>query len=285
MSRWLLAIARARAFQFMTIGAVLFAIAPPTRDESRIEISSRELANATSSEAARRGITALDADESAAVRARVIEDKLLFREGVRLGLDQGDPMIQQRVVQKVLLLAEDLGGASREPSVAEKLTEYTRAIDRYREPARYHLMQVFANQREDLPVGRLDPVALPDAGEPLPTPRETQSTRAELEHGYGPGFADAVVARAPSADYSDPIQSILGWHRIRVVEIVPGRAPAFAEVERRLAFDLIVRRRAETVRAYLAEVASRYEVVVDGAPIPITPTGRLARQESASGED
>jgi hypothetical protein len=62
-------------------------------------------AHPQAAEAARRGTRVLDPDKAAEVTARVLEDKMLFQEGVRLGLDQDDPIIRPRVVQKVLLLA------------------------------------------------------------------------------------------------------------------------------------------------------------------------------------
>jgi hypothetical protein len=43
----------------------------------------------------------------------------LYREALRLGLDVGDPIVRQRLIQKVLFVAEDLGGATRTPREAE----------------------------------------------------------------------------------------------------------------------------------------------------------------------
>ena len=216
----------------------------------------------------------------------MIEDKLLFREGLRLGLDQGDPMIQQRIVQKVLLLAEDLGGASRPPTDAELAAELARDPDRYRLPPRVHLMHVYAMRREDLPAGALDPVVLPAVGEAFPLPREARASGGELEQAYGRGFAEAVAALSPGPTYSAPIQSAFGWHRVRVVEREPGRLPPLADVAPTIRFELTMRRRHDVMRRYLAEVASRYEIYVDGARVrELAPTDRLARQEAASGED
>src|SRR5206468_2589988 len=93
-------ICRARIVQFAAIGGVLFAIAPRPRDDHRIEISSRSIAITQSAEAARRGSGRLDPGKAAEVTARVIEDEILYREGIRLGLAEDDPLIRQRVVQK-----------------------------------------------------------------------------------------------------------------------------------------------------------------------------------------
>lgn len=280
-------LARARLAQFIAIGAVIFALAPRQPDDRRIEISTSELAIARAAEAARRGTSALDPVKDAEVAARVIADRMLFAEGVRLGLDRGDPIIQQRVVQKVLLLAESLGGAMREPSLAELREEYARSTARYYRAPVYHVMHVFAARREGLPpASALDVEALPSAGEPFPLPRDTRATHDDLRRSYGAAFAAAVAAAAPSRRYSEPVPSSFGWHRFRVVDIAPGRTLPFEEVHRQVAFDVTLRRREDTVRAFLDRTAARYEFVVEGARLDaFKPTLRLARHETASGED
>src|SRR5689334_1200661 len=97
-------LAHARLVQFLAIGGAIFALAPRPRDPRRIEISRAELAIVQAAEASRHGARTLDAAKTAEVTARLIEDRMLFDEGVRLGLDRDDPIIRQRVVQKVLLL-------------------------------------------------------------------------------------------------------------------------------------------------------------------------------------
>jgi peptidyl-prolyl cis-trans isomerase C len=280
-------VAGARFVQFLVIGGAIFVLAPGPVDDRRIELSSRELMVVQRAEAARQGASALSPQLAAAVRARLIEDELLFREGVRLGLDRGDPMIRQRVVQKVLLLAEDLGGATRPPSAAEIREAYQRAPERYRQPARIHLMHVFASQAEALPAAAsLDLGALPRAGEPFPLPRDTWASAEELQKTYGPAFAAAVQALPPGRRYSAPIESVFGWHRVRVVEVEPGRLRTLAEVERELAFELAQRRRRETVSSFLTALAATYQITIDGEPLRgYAPTPRLARREAASGED
>lgn len=280
-------LARSRLVQFLAIGGAIFLAAPRPRDDHRIELSAAELAIVQAAQAARDGTAALDPGKAAEVTARVLEDRMLFREGVRMGLDQGDPIIEQRVVQKVLLLAESLGGATREPGEAELRAAHDRDADRYRQPPRFHLMHVFAARRDDLPAAAgLDPAALPAAGEPFPLPREARATADELRRSYGAGFADAVVRLAPSSGYSEPIASSFGWHRVRLVDVAPGGRLPFEAVRRQIAFDLALQHRQDAIRRFLDAAAARYEFVVAGAQLPrFQPPTRVARHEIASGED
>ena len=285
--RFVRALARSRLVHFLVIGGAIFWAAPRPRDDRRVVVSRAELAIVEAAEAARHGTAALDRAKADEVRGRIIEDKLLFAEGVRLGLDQDDPMIRQRVVQKVLLLAEELGGATRELTQTELRAAYARTRDRYHQAPRYHLMHVFAARRDDLPAPqRLETTALPNAGEPFPLPRDVRATADELRRGYGAAFADAVVAATPSGEYSAPVASTYGWHRLRVVDVTPGRVRPFEEVAREVAFDAMLARREATVRRFLDATVARYEIVVDGAPLTgFVPPLRLARREAASGED
>jgi len=282
-----LRLGRARLVQFIVLGGAIFLIAPRPRDDRRIEISGSELAIVEAAEATRHGTKLLDPAKAAEVAARLVEDKMLFAEGVRLGLDQDDPIIRQRVVQKVLLLAEEVGGATREPTRAELRAEYQHSQARYHQPPQYHLMQVFAARREDLPPREgLATDALPSVGEPFPLPRETRATHEDLKQAYGAAFADAVVALAAGGGYSEPVASSFGWHRVRVVDVTPGHVRPFEQVEREVAFDLLLARREATVRTFLAQTAARYDLVVDGKPLTgFTPSLRLARREAPSGED
>jgi peptidyl-prolyl cis-trans isomerase C len=283
-------LARSRLAQFLVIGSALFALAPRPTDERRIEISARQLAIVQAAEVARPGAREPGEGGPEAVRARMIEDELLYREGVRLGLDREDPLIRQRVIQKMLLLAEDLAGASREPSEAELRAEYQRTLTQHRQPPRYHVMHVFAATAAALPalaqLAALDPARLPSLGEPFPLPRETWATLDELARSYGADFAAAVAARPPSSRYGEPVASTFGWHRLRVVELAAERELPFEEVARSLAFQLTLQRRKLAVRQLLIGAAARYDVVVAGAPLRgFAPSERLARQEASSGED
>src|SRR5262245_23888710 len=276
-------VVRARIVQFIAIGSAIFVLAPRPPDDRRIEISKAELAIIEAAEATRHGAQTLEPAKAAEVTARVIADRMLFAEGVRLGLDRDDPIIQQRVVQKVLLLAESLGGATREPTQSELRAEYALAAARYRRPPVYHVMHVFAARREDLPAASaLTGDALPNLGEPFPLPRDTRATREDLRRSYGAAFADAVAGQAPSSRYSEPVRSSFGWHRLRVVDVAPGRVQPFEEVQRQVAFDVMLARREDTVRRFLDQTAARYEIVVDGVRlVRFQPMLRLARHESA----
>jgi hypothetical protein len=81
---------------------------------------------------------------------------------------------------------------------------------------------------------------------------------------FGPNFALAVAKMPPGA-WQGPIESGLGWHLVFVDTLIPGRVPAFEEVEP------VVRRSWLTEQKELArqkayqEIRSTYTVIL---PVP-----------------
>ena len=57
-------------------------------------------------------------------------------------------------------------------------------------------------------------------------------TPEELEKEFGPQFAAAVQKLKPGS-WQGPVESGYGWHLVFVDSVIPGRIPAFEEVEAR----------------------------------------------------
>src|SRR5262245_34857896 len=102
-----------RLVQFGLIAAALFALAPRAANPSRIELQHETLDKLRATTAEKSSLLVLPAHEAEAVDRRAIEDEVLYREGLRLGLDQGDGIIRERIIQRVLFFAEEVADASR----------------------------------------------------------------------------------------------------------------------------------------------------------------------------
>jgi hypothetical protein len=283
-------VAKSRFLHFLVLGGAIFALAPKSEEPRRIELRSQAFATLDAAEAKRRSLASIDSDKEREVRARAIEDEVLYREAVRLGLDRDDPIVRQRLAQKLLLLEEDLGGASQAPTDVELRAFFEQDRARWRRPARTRFVHVFATRRDSLPDDRaLAPWAesgVPRAGEPFPYARDITGTREDLARVYGPEFADAVSARAIGGAFSEPVQSSFGWHRVRVVEREPGRLPTFEEARAEIALDYMLARRERIVGAYMKKTVGEYRITVDGEELrDFTPTRRVAVRNEPSAED
>jgi hypothetical protein len=273
---------RSRLLQFLFLGAVIFALAPKSEAPGRISLSGAYLRSLQAAEAARAA-----GDGAQAVQRRAIEDEVLYREALRLGLEQQDPLVRAHLIQKMLLLAEDLGGATRTPTEAELQRFFTEHRERWEQPASWRFIHVFAARPETLERLRLDPAAAvpPDVGEPFPLSRDVRKTEPELLGTYGPELYQGLAA-AGDGGWSAAVRSRYGWHRLKVLEHVGAHLPAFEEVRGRVSLDYAVERRRAAVQAFLSRALERYQVDVDGHPAPVfVPEGRLGVRSEPSAED
>lgn len=275
-----------RLVQFAVLGGAIFAVTPRPRSARDIDIESERLAALHAAEAARTGAPTLDADATRAVDQRALEDELLYREGVRLGLDKNDGIVRQRVVQKVLFLAEELGGASRPPTEAELAAFFRDNRDRWTVGEHLRFEQIYRHTPEDLARWMAGPKTdAPPASEPSPVAAEIDTDLATLGRSLGTDFANALSS-APTGRWVGPIASAYGAHLVRIVERTPGHPAELSDVRGAVLEEYSVHRRQEATARFLTDAFARYRVAIDGKPLTsFEPSRRIAFRSVASGED
>ena len=278
-----------RLVQFSLVAAALFAIAPRAQPPSRIELRHEAIDKLHGAAAAKAGRVTLSREDAAAVDRRAIEDEILFREGSRLGLDQADGVVRNRVIQKTLFFAEELADASRAPDVAAMRAYFeAHALD-FAKPARVRLQHVFARTAEALPPRPANgegvaghPLAL---GEPGPVPAEMSGDERALTEAFGAEAAQRIAA-LPEGTWEGPIPSPFGFHVVKVIAHEGARAPRFEEVRARVLERMSLERRERAVAAFLEKAFARYEVSLDGERVPVLEAPhRVAVRSATSGED
>jgi hypothetical protein len=283
-------VVRSRLVHFLLLGGLIFAVAPRPEPRRDIAFDTAAFDDLQRAQAQRLGVPVLEARDAEEVRTRAIEDEILYREALRLGFDKDDNVVRQRLVQKVLFLAEDLAGVSRTPTEEElrRFFEATRA--QWTRPARVRLIHVYAGpaHREDLSALRPAVVAAeatvpgepPALGEAFPLPRAVAMTRDELSGTYGASFADAVFALA-TGSWSEPIQSKFGWHLVRVLDRQDAGPATFEDVRAQLPLTYLVARKKQAAAEFLRQAATRYRITVDGHSLTtLPPSGRMAPDRS-----
>src|SRR5262245_13059995 len=110
---WGRSLCQARLVQFLVLGGVLFALAPAPRSAQEIQLTDSQLQGMQAARIRQLGATAFSESDRVAVIARAIEDEVLYREALRLGLDRDDGVVRQRLIQKLLFLAEEMDGAGQ----------------------------------------------------------------------------------------------------------------------------------------------------------------------------
>jgi len=263
-------------FAVLGVGVLLLHrwVAPP--DARRIELTA-PMVRALRQEYLRRNGSPPNAAEEAEMIDRFVDDEVLYREALTLGLDRGDIIVRRRLVQKMEFLTEGLDPVP-EPSDAELQAYLDAHAARWAEPERVTMTHVFvATDRhpDDAPAvaaalrARLaageDPARL---GDPFLRGREfSDRSRPELAAVFGPELATAVMA-LPPGEWSAPLRSSYGLHLVRVEGHTLGRAARLADVRAQVAHEWMVERRAAINAAALADIRRRYTIRVDaGEPV------------------
>lgn len=173
-----------------------------------------------------------------------VQEEVLYREAVAMGLDKDDTIVRRRMAQKMRFVAEDIA-AAREPTIAELETWYEQNAAIFALPDRVTLRHLYfspdlrgeqargdaekalsklANQPGQSPFARSlgDPFMLQDY--------YADRSAERLAKDLGSQFAQAVFALRPGS-WQGPIESGYGWHLVFVESVVGGRIPSFEEVE------------------------------------------------------
>ncbi len=230
MRRWL----REPLVQFAAIGGALFAAyavvgeAPPRARDQR----------------------AIAVDGDVADRARFVDDEVLYREALALGLHRRDPIVRRRLIQKMEFLLE--GGAGAAPADAELQAWIDEHAGELAAPPTIDFEHEVAS------------------GGPFLLGRSfARKSRAQVAGTFGDGFADAVFA-LPVGTWSEPIASSYGTHRVRVTARRDGVVPDLDAVRGRVAAEVVAERRAAARNAGIAALRARYGV--RGASPPPRPS-------------
>jgi peptidyl-prolyl cis-trans isomerase C len=259
---------------FVVAGLVLFVAGELHRqhvDASRIVLTSQREAHLKLRHALQFGS---QPDEATLARLveRDIQEEMLFRRGLALGLDQDDEIVRRRIVQKMEFLLQDLS-APGEPSDAELAGYHRQNVDRYSEPARVTFSHIyFAPERDDrsarsraenalrgLMEGRAQASEL---GDPFPDRYHFAAYEPEQVYRlFGRTELSAATLSAPLERWAGPFRSSYGWHLLRVDARVAPRNPDFTAVRDAVRTDYLLDAQAQTNAAALAELARKFMVV------------------------
>jgi peptidyl-prolyl cis-trans isomerase C len=173
-----------------------------------------------------------------------IQEEVLYREGLAMGLDKDDTIVKRRMAQKLQFLAEDVA-AAHEPSTTDLKAWYEKNRNKFALPSRVSFRHLYfspdrrgARAREDAANALVKLAGQPEdtkLATSLADPfmfQDYYRDRAPdyLGKEFGPQFALAVAKLAPGS-WQGPIESGFGWHLVFVDTLIPGRSPAFEEIE------------------------------------------------------
>jgi hypothetical protein len=248
---WLRRLAKEPLAHFLLAGLAIFAVLswqgeaddPASRqihltreDQARLSVNFAEVMGRPPTE-----------QELSALIARWVREEVLYREALRLGLDQGDAVVRKRLAQKMDVIAAS--AADAEAPVNETLDRWLKTHpERFARDVRMTFDQLYFTDRSRAVVARTLIGGGADwskVGDPASLAAHfDEADRAAVTAELGDEFTRALDQVAPGARWQGPIESALGWHLVRLRAKTPGALPPLAEIRARVEDDW----RAETAR-------------------------------------
>ena len=270
---WLRALGREPLVRFLVVGVVLFAGMQGVRAAQRpvVRIDAAELDQLAAYWEAQTQRPPSKAELKGIIEDR-IDEELLAREALRLGLDKNDMIIRRRLAQKMSFATDDAPG--REPTDAQLRAYYQANAARYAAAERVSFQQVFfsgdrpnggaakaaaqALERAE-EGGREDP-----AGDPFLFPLAYEDANLpDLVRDYGTAFVKTLETAKVGA-WAGPVISPYGWHLVKVTARRPGAASSFEAVRDQVRDAYLGERRERGREAFMQDLHRRYRVVVAG---------------------
>jgi len=252
---------------FVALGALLFgvdhALATRAGDPHTIVVDADVDAQAIKIFKAARGHEP-NAEELYALRKVWLDNEVLYREGIALGLDKGDTAIRERVIFKALMTvdANTKLPAFDETTLRKWFEEHRKKYD---EPARFDFEEAVISGDRSESTARAFAAAL-NAGTPGDTEAGlrvfTARPHDNIVQSYGPEFATALEA-APVGEWT-ALPSREGLRVMRLKSMTPASAAKFEDLGTVVLQDwtdaVMSEQRSEAVRA----LARKYKVKVSG---------------------
>ena len=208
-----------------------------------------------------------------------VQQEILYREALAMGLDRDDEIVKRRMAQKMQFLAEDVA-AAREPTTAELRSWFEQNSGRFAQPPRLSFRHLyFSPDRRGARANEDAAQALAKlAGQPVDTkaaagladPFMFQDYYRDRAPDYlgkelGPQFALAV-AKLPPGSWQGPIASGFGWHLVFVDTAIPGRVPPFEEIEPDVKIAWLAEQKALAWQKAYKDMRTKYTVLLPGPP-------------------
>jgi hypothetical protein len=260
---------------FLLIGIALFAAyqwrAPVDSNGHRIVITRGVVDDLVTQHVAAKGREPSSTELNHLIESYV-RDEILYREGVRLGLERDDIVVKRRVRQKIEMIAEE-DASTRAPSDVDLFAYLTANPARFVQPAILTFEQVFIGEstsgpavvqavaitREGLRSGT-DPEKL---GKPTLLPRRMTRTPVDLvARDFGASFAHALE-NVPVGEWVGPLDSSFGAHYVRVADRTPAAAPQLAAVRDHVVREWENERRQRARNDAYTKMRGEYQVSIE----------------------
>ncbi len=208
-----------------------------------------------------------------------VREEVLYREGLAMGLDKDDTIVKRRMAQKVQFLSEDVATA-HEPSTAELKAWFDKNKEKFALPSRYSFRHIYfspdkrgKNAEQDAAQALTKISGQPEDSKVAAAMGDNfmfqdyygDRAPSAIAKEFGPQFAVAIEKLKPGS-WQGPVESGYGWHLVFVDTVIPGRIPAFEEMEPDVKTAWLAEQKTTAWQKAYADMRGKYTVMLPGAP-------------------
>ena len=252
---------------FFIIGIFLYIIdiGLNSYDDKEIYISDQEITSLVAAWNSRVGRNPTD-DEIFRIINNLIEEEILYREALLLGLDKEDRIIKRRLAQKISFLKEE--SIPNIPTKDEILKYYDDNKDKYFVDETFtftHLYYSSENNSEERAENSYKDIikGFDVNADPFFLGKNfVNKTLININNDFGKNFED-YFQNFTINEWSEPIESPFGHHLIYVTNKNDGYYPDIKMIYKKVEMDLLQYKRDQAVKKFIDEVKTEYKVYIN----------------------
>ena len=252
---------------FFLIGITLYLIdiGLNSYNDKEIYISDQEiisLVNAWKSQVGRNP----NEDEITRIINNLVEEEILYREALILGLDKEDRIIKRRLAQKISFLKQE--SISRKPTNNEILEFFSKNKDKYFIDSKYSFKHYFfssennSKERSLISFDNIDK-NISIASDPFFLGKNfVELNTNDIKNDFGINFA-SYFNNIKLNKWIGPIESPFGHHIVYITNFTEGYYPDIAMVFKQVEIDLLQSKRDKAIKNYIEEIKTEYKVFIN----------------------
>lgn len=233
--------------------------------DSDIYISDRQINNLINSWNAQVGRNP-NADELINLINNLIEEEILYREALKLGLEQDDEIIRRRLAQKIIFLKRD--AETFTPSDEDLKNFFVQNQSNYVSDDLYTFEHYFfgndtgAREEAETNLSKLLSGQTPETGLPFYSGNSFNSHPLQkIDDIFGGEFAK-VIDTLDEGKWEGPIQSAFGYHNIMINRIENSKVPSFDSVKNIVLADYLEANSEQAIKDFMEQIKSQYSVAI-----------------------
>ena len=255
-----------KVFIFFIIGIFLYLIdiGLNSDEDKNIYISDQEVISLINAWKSQVGREPTD-DEISRIINNLVQEEILYREALNLGLEREDKIIKRRLAQKISFLKQE--SILKDFSQKEIIDFYKANRDKYYVPDSYTFTHKFFasnnNSKERAQNHLNNSNGLYENSDPFFLGKNFADVSSlEINSNFGSSFS-SYFKNPPINQWIGPYKSSFGHHNLYITNYTPGFHPTLEEIYNQLLVDLNQLKRDSAISDFIKEVGPEYSVVIN----------------------